>query len=205
MGKDDMSDIALALEEQAKQDDWFVSRSLHPNIDYWTAIVFYTLGFPQDMFPVWMMIPRVSGFIAHWQESLDDPEYKIYRPRQIYTGVTHRKYIKDRFGIYSPSLTGYLPSDPQATLRRTASLGPRTQAELLSLINRTEEEIQRVKQEIASLEGGSPDGQAETSEERPGDSTKAFPGSAALNWITGHFSKPKSVSELTLVSILFFF
>jgi citrate synthase len=87
MGKDNMTEIAVALEEQAIAHPWFVARSLLPNIDYWTAVVFHALGFPQDMFPVWSMIPRISGFIAHWLESLDDPEYKIYRPRQIFTGM----------------------------------------------------------------------------------------------------------------------
>ena len=87
MGKDTTIDIAISLEEQAINHPWFQERNLYSNIDYWTAIVLHAFGFPQDMFPVWTMIPRISGFIAHWLESLDDPEYKIYRPRQIFTGI----------------------------------------------------------------------------------------------------------------------
>ncbi|KAJ3102649.1 hypothetical protein HDU96_009557 [Phlyctochytrium bullatum] len=92
MGKGDLGELALALEEAALNDEWFTKRGLYPNIDYWTAIVFHTLGFPPDMFPVLICVPRVAGFIAHWQESLDDPEYKIYRPRQIYVGEHHRPF-----------------------------------------------------------------------------------------------------------------
>ena len=89
MGKDSTIEIAIALEEQAIAHPWFIERNLFSNIDYWTASLFYTLGFPEDMFPVWSMVPRISGFIAHWLESLDDPEYKIYRPRQIFTGMKY--------------------------------------------------------------------------------------------------------------------
>ncbi|KAI8893375.1 citrate synthase-like protein [Globomyces pollinis-pini] len=92
LGCNDVAKVALALEEKALQDQWFTSRNLYPNIDFWTAILFDTLDFPTDMFPVWMFIPRVSGFIAHLIESMDDPEYKIFRPRQIYTGEFQREY-----------------------------------------------------------------------------------------------------------------
>ncbi|KAJ3105456.1 hypothetical protein HDU97_008072 [Phlyctochytrium planicorne] len=92
MGKGELGELALALEEAALSDEWFVKRGLFPNIDFWSAVVFHTLGFPPDMFPVLMCIPRVAGLISHWQESLDDPEYKIYRPRQVYIGEHHRPF-----------------------------------------------------------------------------------------------------------------
>ncbi|KAJ3368556.1 hypothetical protein HDU91_000468 [Kappamyces sp. JEL0680] len=92
LGCNKVAQIGLKLEEKALADPWFTSRNLYPNIDFWTALCFDTLDFPSDMFPVWMFIPRVSGFIAHFVESLDDPEYKIFRPRQIYVGEDKRPY-----------------------------------------------------------------------------------------------------------------
>ncbi|KAJ3133938.1 hypothetical protein HK100_004008 [Physocladia obscura] len=93
------AELAIALETAALSDPWFRARSLYPNIDFWCAVVFDTLGFPPDMFPVLTAIPRSAGFIAHWMESLDDPEYKIYRPRQIFNGVFVRDYVVDREAI----------------------------------------------------------------------------------------------------------
>jgi citrate synthase len=83
LGVDSIAKVALELEKQVAEDEWFTSRKLYPNVDYWTALLFHCLGFPTDMFPVWMYIPRVAGYLAHLVESLDDPEYKIFRPRQV--------------------------------------------------------------------------------------------------------------------------
>jgi citrate synthase len=83
LGCDDIAKLALKLEEVVLQDEWCRTRNLNPNIDYWTALLFHALDFPTDMFPVWMCIPRVAGYLAHFVESLDDPEYKIFRPRQV--------------------------------------------------------------------------------------------------------------------------
>ncbi|KAJ3275160.1 hypothetical protein HDV01_001299 [Terramyces sp. JEL0728] len=94
LGCSEIARVGIALEEKVLADEWFVSRKLFPNIDFWTALAFYTLDFPSDMFPVWMFIPRVTGFIAHLVESLDDPEYKIFRPRQVYIGSDRREYEK---------------------------------------------------------------------------------------------------------------
>ncbi|KAJ3323605.1 hypothetical protein HDV06_001629 [Boothiomyces sp. JEL0866] len=94
LGCSQIARVGIALEEKVLADEWFVSRKLFPNIDFWTALAFYTLDFPSDMFPVWMFIPRVTGFIAHLVESLDDPEYKIFRPRQVYIGSERREYEK---------------------------------------------------------------------------------------------------------------
>ncbi|KAJ3201035.1 hypothetical protein HDU67_001639 [Dinochytrium kinnereticum] len=124
LGKGDYGELSLALEEAALGDEWFVKRGLFPNIDYWSAIVFHTLGFPPDMFPVLMSVPRVAGLIAHWQESLDDPEYKIYRPRQIYTGVHYRPF--DRQEPPTPHTAGSAPAattpaEDDATTATTAT------------------------------------------------------------------------------------
>ncbi|KAJ3170840.1 hypothetical protein HK101_011322 [Irineochytrium annulatum] len=124
MGTGEMGELALALEDAALKDEWFVKRGLFPNIDFWSAIVFHTLGFPSDMFPVLMCIPRVAGFMAHWQESLDDPEYKIFRPRQNYVGEFYRdiELISDRAPApAAPSLESYVGRDPLAAKRRTAA------------------------------------------------------------------------------------
>lgn len=189
MGKDSVGTIAVALEEEALKDPWFTERNLYPNIDFWTAIVFHTLGFPQDMFPVWMVLPRVSGFIAHWQESLDDPEYKIYRPRQIYTGLSLRKYLDERLMTPSSSLDARTAkSDPQAALRRTTG-DPRTLTDVLGLISKTEYEIKRVKFDITQ------------SQEEVNTEPVGFAGNAllSLNWIAQQFTQTKSVSDLNKV------
>ncbi|KAI9366849.1 citrate synthase-like protein [Zopfochytrium polystomum] len=93
-GKGPLGELAIALEEATLSDEWFSRRNLFPNIDYWCAIVFHTMGFPADMFPVLMCVPRAAGFIAHWEESIDDPEFKIFRPRQIFVGENERS-LKD--------------------------------------------------------------------------------------------------------------
>ncbi|UCD50841.1 MAG: citrate synthase [Phycisphaerales bacterium] len=91
-------DIALRLEEAVLKDDYFVSRKLYPNVDFYSGLVYTALGFPINMFTVLFAIGRMPGWIAHWKEMINDPKARIGRPRQIYTGVRERKYvpIKDR-------------------------------------------------------------------------------------------------------------
>ena len=84
-------DIALELERIALQDDYFVSRKLYPNVDFYSGIIYQAMGFQPEMFTVLFAIPRTAGWLAQWNELMDDPEQKIARPRQIYTGVEHRK------------------------------------------------------------------------------------------------------------------
>src|SRR5262250_1845087 len=86
MGRNPLLDIALECERIALQDDYFVSRRLYPNVDFYTGLIYQSMGFPVTMFPVLFAIPRTSGWIAQWQEMLLDPEQKIARPRQIYLG-----------------------------------------------------------------------------------------------------------------------
>jgi citrate synthase len=91
-GRNPLIDIALELERIALEDDYFVSRKLYPNVDFYSGIIYQALGFPVEMFPVLFAIPRTAGWIAQWREMITDPEQKIARPRQIYTGERTRKY-----------------------------------------------------------------------------------------------------------------
>jgi citrate synthase len=92
-GTNRLLDIALELERIALEDDYFVSRKLYPNVDFYSGIIYQAMGFPVDMFPVLFAIPRASGWLAQWVEMIDDPEQKIARPRQIYLGPKNRDYI----------------------------------------------------------------------------------------------------------------
>src|SRR5690348_18468251 len=93
MGRNPLIDIALECERIALEDDYFVKRRLYPNVDFYTGLIYQSMGFPMTMFPVLFAIPRTSGWIAQWQEMLLDSEQKIARPRQIYLGHDTRSYI----------------------------------------------------------------------------------------------------------------
>jgi citrate synthase len=86
-------ELALKLEEVALKDDYFISRKLYPNVDFYSGIIYRALGIPREMFTVMFAIARTAGWVAHWQEMISDPEMKIARPRQLYTGPTRRDYI----------------------------------------------------------------------------------------------------------------
>jgi citrate synthase len=90
-GKNPLLDIALKLEEVALEDEYFKSRKLYPNVDFYSGLIYQAMGFPVDMFPVLFAIPRTSGWLAHWEESLEQ-ESKIARPRQLYIGEGPRDY-----------------------------------------------------------------------------------------------------------------
>ncbi len=92
-GKNPLLEIALELERIALQDDYFVTRKLYPNVDFYSGLIYQAMGFPVEMFPVLFAIPRTAGWIAQWEEMLLDSEQKIARPRQIYTGPGARDYI----------------------------------------------------------------------------------------------------------------
>jgi len=91
-GKNPLLDIALKLEEVALKDEYFTSRRLYPNVDFYSGLIYQAMGFPVDMFPVLFAIPRTSGWLAHWQEMLDQ-DSKIARPRQLYVGAEARDYV----------------------------------------------------------------------------------------------------------------
>src|SRR5579864_4390931 len=90
-GKNPLLDIALKLEEIALNDEYFTSRRLYPNVDFYSGLIYQAMGFPLEMFPVLFAIPRTSGWLAHWQEMLDQ-DSKIARPRQLYIGPEERDY-----------------------------------------------------------------------------------------------------------------
>jgi citrate synthase len=92
-GKNPLLDIATELEKIALEDDYFVSRKLYPNVDFYSGLIYEALGMPVEMFPVLFAIGRTSGWIAQWLEMIDDPEQKISRPRQIYTGARGLDYV----------------------------------------------------------------------------------------------------------------
>ena len=91
-GKNPLLDIALKLEEVALKDDYFVSRHLYPNVDFYSGLIYQAMGFPMEMFTVLFAIPRTSGWLAHFQELLDQ-DVKIARPRQLYIGAEVRDYV----------------------------------------------------------------------------------------------------------------
>jgi citrate synthase len=92
-GKNPLLETALELERIALQDDYFVSRKLYPNVDFYSGLIYQAMGFSVDMFPVLFAIPRTAGWIAQWEEMLTDPDQKIARPRQIYVGPERRSYV----------------------------------------------------------------------------------------------------------------
>jgi len=92
-GANPMLDIALELERIALEDDFFISRNLYPNVDFYSGIIYQAMGFPVAMFPVLFAIPRTIGWLSQWTELLNDSSQKIARPRQIYLGEGERDYI----------------------------------------------------------------------------------------------------------------
>jgi citrate synthase len=96
MGRSDnpLFELALRLEEVALKDEYFVSRKLYPNVDFYSGIIYSALGIPRSMFTVMFAIARTVGWVAHWQEMISDPNMRIGRPRQLYTGPTRRDYLE---------------------------------------------------------------------------------------------------------------
>ena len=92
-GKNPLLEIALELERIALEDEYFVSRKLYPNVDFYSGLIYQAMGFPVEMFPVLFAIPRTAGWVAQWEEMLLDPEQKIARPRQVYVGPPKRDYV----------------------------------------------------------------------------------------------------------------
>jgi citrate synthase len=92
--QDPMLDLAIELEEIALADDYFVERKLYPNVDFYTGVIYKAMGFPTPMFTVLFALGRLPGWIAHWREMIIDPDTKIGRPRQVYTGATERDYVE---------------------------------------------------------------------------------------------------------------
>jgi citrate synthase len=91
---DPLLDLAFELEEIALADDFFLSRKLYPNVDFYTGLIYKALGFPTTMFTVLFALGRLPGWIAQWREMINDPDTKIGRPRQVYTGSPVRDYVE---------------------------------------------------------------------------------------------------------------
>jgi citrate synthase len=95
-GRNRLLDIALELERIALEDEYFISRKLYPNVDFYSGIIYQAMRLPEAMFPVMFAIPRTVGWLAQWQEMITDPEQKIARPRQIYVGQPRRELPKQK-------------------------------------------------------------------------------------------------------------
>jgi len=92
-GTNPLLGIATELEKIALEDEYFISRKLYPNVDFYSGLIYEALGMPMAMFPVMFAIGRTSGWVAQWLEMVQDSEQKIARPRQIYTGERERNYV----------------------------------------------------------------------------------------------------------------
>ncbi|XP_078438889.1 citrate synthase, glyoxysomal-like [Wolffia australiana] len=104
VGHDPLIEVAVALERAALSDEYFVKRKLYPNVDFYSGLIYRAMGFPTEFFPVLFAIPRMAGYLAHWRESLDDPDTKIMRPQQVYTGVWLRHYMPLRERLPEPEV-----------------------------------------------------------------------------------------------------
>ncbi|KAJ7227284.1 peroxysomal citrate synthase [Mycena pura] len=107
-GKDELLETAMALHDAAMKDDYFISRKLAPNVDFWSGLIYRAMGFPNDYFPVLFAVPRVVGWLAHWRQMmLQTGGVKIWRPRQIYVGSGKRDYVPldERVAVEGPKKT----------------------------------------------------------------------------------------------------
>jgi citrate synthase len=92
-GRNPLLDIALELERIALSDDYFIKRKLYPNVDFYSGLIYQSMGLPMDMFPVLFAIPRTVGWVAQWEEMLTDADQKLARPKQVYLGAEIRDYV----------------------------------------------------------------------------------------------------------------
>jgi citrate synthase len=90
---DPVFEVALKLEEMALHDDYFIEKKLFPNVDFYSGVILSAIGFPTSMFTVLFALARTVGWVAQWNEMISDPNQKIGRPRQLYTGPTQRDYV----------------------------------------------------------------------------------------------------------------
>ncbi|KJE93333.1 citrate synthase [Capsaspora owczarzaki ATCC 30864] len=108
-GNEPLIEVAVALEKAALSDSYFIDRKLYPNVDFYSGLIYRSMGFPTDMFPVLFAIPRVAGWLAHWNEDIEKGERRIWRPLQVYVGEKERAYVplQQRQVASSKSLAGY--------------------------------------------------------------------------------------------------
>merc|ERR1719487_1168566 len=127
IGKEPLIEIAIELERVALNDPYFIERKLYPNVDFYTGLVYRSMGFPTDMFPVLFCIPRAAGWLAHWIELLDDPATHIYRPRQVYLGYDRRPFVdlKSRNSLETRPVDAYVsPMSRRRDANRPNKLSP---------------------------------------------------------------------------------
>jgi citrate synthase len=93
VGREPLIEIAMALEKVALSDEYFIKRKLYPNVDFYSGVIYKALGIPAEMFTVLFTLPRIAGWLSHWNEFLDDPDNKIVRPRQVYLGYRKRDFV----------------------------------------------------------------------------------------------------------------
>ena len=123
---DPLLEVAMRLEEAALKDEYFIQRKLYPNVDFYSGIIYKALNIPTEMFTVMFAIARTAGWVAHWLEQQNDPENKIGRPRQIYTGADRRDYrsVSERlFFVRRPHEAGRRAVDPDGTRREYVHVG----------------------------------------------------------------------------------
>jgi citrate synthase len=92
-GDNPLLELALRLEEIALKDEYFISRKLYPNVDFYSGVIYSAIGIPRSMFTVMFAVARTVGWVAHWLEMISDPHMRIGRPRQLYTGARRRDYL----------------------------------------------------------------------------------------------------------------
>ncbi|MED6183022.1 hypothetical protein PIB30_034027 [Stylosanthes scabra] len=124
VGRDPLIEVAVALEKVALSDEFFIKRKLYPNVDFYSGLIYRAMGFPPEYFTILFAIPRMAGYLAHWRESLDDPDTKIMRPQQVYVGEWLRHYapIKERTESSNNDKLGQLTVS-NASKRRLAGTG----------------------------------------------------------------------------------
>lgn len=93
-GKEKLIDVAIELERIALSDEYFISRKLYPNVDFYSGVIYKAIGIPTEYFTVLFALPRFTGWLSHWNEFIQDPHNKIVRPRQIYKGEPRRDFIE---------------------------------------------------------------------------------------------------------------
>ena len=93
-GKEKLIDVAIELERIALSDEYFISRKLYPNVDFYSGVIYKAIGIPTEYFTVLFALPRFTGWLSHWNEFIQDPHNKIVRPRQIYKGEPRRDFVE---------------------------------------------------------------------------------------------------------------
>lgn len=121
VGRESLIDIAMELEKIALTDEYFIKRKLYPNVDFYSGVIYKALGIPTEMFTIMFTLPRLAGWLAHWDEFVEDPVNNIVRPRQIYKGYRKRDFVSmaQREQKVNESID-YKPSS--IDIRREASL-----------------------------------------------------------------------------------